>query len=366
MTLHAGGTLTGDVRRWSWAITGNYDRMVSRSTSETGVPLGALQASIDGGRRPDGGDRPVDRRAARPEPQPGGVRHDRGQGDRQRPRRPPARGRGDADPSPPDYARIDSDARTNLSLATDAVGRTMRGVISTPMCRSPRRARVRWVSWARCSSARWRGVAVSDFGRLSTSNLAELTPFRAVQLNASVNVAQTAPAVTQLVAPVVATPNVPFFDYVTGRSTLVTTIAGGNPDLAPEKRRVTTLGIAVQPIKDKDYPAERRLCRHADRQPGGLAGRATPGVPARLSDLFVRDTLGQLVSVDLRPVNLAYERERKLRLTVDAQVQLGKAPPPPPPPAPGTDAKAAPPPPSAQAAPLLWLSATTNYRLEAG
>ncbi len=26
-----------------------------------------------------------------------------------------------------DYARIDSDARTNLSLATDAVGRTMRG-----------------------------------------------------------------------------------------------------------------------------------------------------------------------------------------------------------------------------------------------
>ena len=35
-----GQILTGDVRRWSWAITGNYDRMVSRSTSEIGVPLG--------------------------------------------------------------------------------------------------------------------------------------------------------------------------------------------------------------------------------------------------------------------------------------------------------------------------------------
>ncbi len=77
-------------------------------------------------------------------------------------------------------------------------------------------------------------------------------------------------------------------------------------------------------------------------------GGATPAFQRAFPDLFVRDTLGQLVSVDLRPVNLAYERERKLRVTIDAQMTLGKAPPPPPPPAPGGDAaaaKAAPPPP---------------------
>ncbi|WP_433911384.1 TonB-dependent receptor domain-containing protein [Sphingomonas yabuuchiae] len=365
MALHAGGTLTGDVRRWSWAITGNYDRMVSRSTSETGVPLGALQASIDAGGDPMAAIDPVtaarrDLNRSRAVSDTIGVK---------------ATANGPVVRLPAgeamltvttDYARIDSDARTNLSLATDAVGRTMRGAsinANVPIA-SAREGSLGFLGEMQLSAMA--GVSqVSDFGRLSTSNLGlNWTPFRAVQLNASVNVAQTAPAVTQLVAPVVATPNVPFFDYVTGRSTLVTTIAGGNPDLAPEKRRVTTLGIAVQPIKDKDIRLSGDYVdTRIDNQAASLGG-ATPAFQRVFPDLFVRDTLGQLVSVDLRPVNLAYERERKLRLTVDAQVQLGKAPLAPPPPAPGADAKAAPPPPPPKPRPSLWLSATTNYRLE--
>lgn len=206
---------------------------------------------------------------------------------------------------------------------------------------------------------------VSDFGRLGTSNLGlNWTPFRPLQLNASVNVAQAAPAVTQLVAPVTATPNTPFFDYVTGRSTLVTTIFGGNPDLAPEKRRVTTLGIAVQPIKDKeirlglDY-----LDTRIDNQAASLGG-ATPAFQRAFPDLFTRDALGQLTRVDLRPVNLAFERERKLRLTVDLQTQLGRSPPPPAAQPAADAAKTLPPPRPRKQPPSLWLSATTNYRLE--
>ncbi|WP_294268410.1 TonB-dependent receptor [uncultured Sphingomonas sp.] len=365
MALHAGGTLTGDVRRWSWAITGNYDRMVSRSTSETGVPLGALQASIDAGGDPMAAIDPVtaarrDLNRSRAVSDTIGVK---------------ATANGPVVRLPAgeamltvttDYARIDSDARTNLSLATDSVGRTMRGAsinANVPIA-SAREGSLGFLGEMQLSAMA--GVSqVSDFGRLSTSNLGlNWTPFRAVQLNASVNVAQTAPAVTQLVAPVLATPNVPFFDYVTGQSTLVTTIAGGNPDLAPEKRRVTTLGIAVQPIKDKDIRLSGDYVdTRIDNQAASLGG-ATPAFQRAFPDLFVRDTLGQLVSVDLRPVNLAYERERKLRVTIDAQVMLGKAPPPPPPPAPGADAKAAPPPPPPKPRPSLWLSATTNYRLE--
>ena len=363
MALHAGGTLTGDVRRWSWAITGNYDRMVSRSNSETGVPLGALQASIDAGGDPMAAIDSVT--AARRE-----LNRSRAVSDTIGVK---ATANGPVVRLPAgeamltvttDYARIDSDARTNLSLATDAVGRTMRGAsinANVPIA-SAREGSLGFLGEMQLSAMA--GVSqVSDFGRLSTSNLGlNWTPFRAVQLNASVNVAQTAPAVTQLVAPVLATPNVPFFDYVTGQSTLVTTIAGGNPGLAPEKRRVTTLGIAVQPIKDKDIRLSTDYVdTRIDNQAASLGG-ATPAFQRAFPDLFVRDTLGQLVSVDLRPVNLAYERERKLRVTIDAQVMLGKAPPPPP--APGADAKAAPPPPPPKPRPSLWLSATTNYRLE--
>ncbi|HJO65791.1 MAG TPA: TonB-dependent receptor, partial [Sphingomonas sanguinis] len=257
MALHAGGTLTGDVRRWSWAITGNYDRIVSRSTSETGVPLGALQASIDAGGDPmaaiDAGGDPAtaarrDRNRSRAVSDTIGVK---------------ATANGPVARLPAgeamltvttDYSRIDSDAQTNLALATDGVGRTMRGAsvnANVPIA-SAREGSLSFLGEMQLSAMA--GVSqVSDFGRLSTSNLGlNWTPFRPVQLNASVNVAQTAPGVMQLVAPVLATPNTPFFDYVTGRSTLVTTISGGNPDLAPEKRRVTTLGIAVQPIKDKE------------------------------------------------------------------------------------------------------------------
>ena len=120
---------------------------------------------------------------------------------------------------------------------------------------------------------------------------------------------------TQLVAPVVATPNTPFFDYVTGRSTLVTTIFGGNPDLAPEKRRVTTLGIAVQPIKDKDIRLSTDYVdTRIDNQAASLGG-ATPAFQRAFPDLFARDALGALSGVDLRPVYPAFERERKRRLT---------------------------------------------------
>ena len=190
MALHAGGTLTGDVRRWSWAITGNYDRMVSRSTSETRVPLGALQASVDAGGDPMAAIDPVtvarrDLNRSRAVSDTIGVK---------------ATANGPVIRLPAgeamltvttDYSRIDSDARTNLSLATDAVGRTMRGAsvnANVPIA-SAREGSLGFLGELQLSAMA--GVSqVSDFGRLSTSNLGlNWTPVPRVQLNASVNVA---------------------------------------------------------------------------------------------------------------------------------------------------------------------------------
>ncbi len=111
-----------------------------------------------------------------------------------------------------DYSRIDSDARTNLALATDGVGRTLRGAsvnANVPIA-SAREGSLSFLGEMQLSAMA--GVSqVSDFGRLSTSNLGlNWTPFRPVQLNASVNVAQTAPGVTQLVAPCWRRPTRPF------------------------------------------------------------------------------------------------------------------------------------------------------------
>lgn len=365
MALHAGGTLLGDVRRWSWAVTGHYDRLVSRNSSETGVPLGALQAPIDAGGDPMA---PIDPAIAAQRL----VNRSRATSDTLGIKatangpivRLPA---GEAQLTvTTDYSRIDSQARSNLALADPGVGRTMRGasVNATIPIASAREGSLSFLGEMQLSGMA--GVSqVSDFGRLSTSNLGlTWSPVRPVQLNASVNVAQTAPAVTQLVAPVLTTPNTPFFDYVTGRSTLVTTIMGGNPDLAPERRRTTTLGIALQPIRDKDIRLSvDYLDTRIDNQAASLGG-ATPAFQRVFPDLFRRDALGQLISVDLRPVNLAFERERKLRMTVDLQATLGKAPPPPAAPLAPDAAKTAPPPRPPKPRLQMRMSATTNYRLE--
>ncbi|MDQ1228636.1 iron complex outermembrane receptor protein [Sphingomonas sp. SORGH_AS 879] len=288
MALHAGGSLTGTVRRWSWAVTGNYDRLASRSNSETGVPLNALQAAIDAGGDPMAAIDPATaalrtRNRSRAASDTLGIK---------------ATADGPVVHLPAgdalltvttDYARIDSRATTSLALPDDGVGRTTRGAsvnASLPLA-SAREGSLGFLGELQLDGMA--GVSqVSDFGRLSNSNIGlNWTPFRPVQFSASVNIAQAAPAMTQLVAPVLATPNIPFFDFVTGRSTLVTTIMGGNPDLAPEKRRVTTLGIAVQPVRDKeirfglDY-----LDTRIDNQAASLGG-ATPAFQRVFPDLFV-------------------------------------------------------------------------------
>ena len=93
-------------------------------------------------------------------------------------------------------------------------------------------------------------------------------------------------------------------------------------------------------------------------------GGATPAFQRVFPDLFRRDALGQLINVDLRPVNLAFERERKLRMTVDLQATLGKAPPPPAAPLAPDAARTAPPPRPPKPRLQMRMSATTNYRLE--
>ena len=49
------------------------------------------------------------------------------------------------------------------------------------------------------------------------------------------------------------TPDVPFFDFVRGQSAFVTTISGGKPALDAERRRITTAGIGLTPIKQANW-----------------------------------------------------------------------------------------------------------------
>jgi hypothetical protein len=154
-------------------------------------------------------------------------------------------------------------------------------------------------------------------------------------------------------------PNVPYFDFVTGDSALVTVLAGGNAALAPERRRISTVGASWKPIKAKelrlnlDY-VETRI----EGQTSYLSG-ATPALQAAFPDRFGRDAAGRLLAVDLRPVNLTREVERKVQGKVSLWTQIGPQPQSPANP-PAKDAPAPSPPPR----PMLYGFATVTARID--
>nr|WP_243845844.1 TonB-dependent receptor [Sphingomonas aerolata] len=365
LTLHGSGMVQGSIRRWGWNVTTSYDRVQGVARSERGVPIDDLQAAIDAGGDP----------LARVSPEAAALRL----ADRSRTVtgtlltkavangplvRLPA---GDAQITlSGDYARSSSSGSlpglrdTTLDLTRTTGGASVNADLPIASANQDVLAFL-----GQLSANGMIGVSdVSDYGRLLSSNYGlTWSPVRPVQLIASVNAAQTPPAIALLTNPTVTTPNTPFFDFTTGTSVLVTTIAGGNPGLDPERRRLVTLGVAVSPIKARDLRLTLNyLQTRIDNQTATL-GSATQAFQTAFAGAFQRDATGQLVSADLRPVNIARERETKMQATISLSTPIGRAPAPLTPPV-GIAAKDVPPPAPPRPRPHLNMSMTTTWRLD--
>lgn len=364
LNLHAAGTLQGGVDRWQWSLTTSYDRIRATARSEQGVPLDALQAAIDAGGDPLQPLSPAlaaGRLTVRSRTVTGTLLAK-------------ATANGPALRLPAgeaqitvaaDYARARSDAQLlGQTDATPDLARTTRGAsvhADVPIASAERDV---LGFLGRLAANGTIGTSeVSGFGRLvSASYGLTWTPAPALQFTAAFNDARTAPEIGMLTNPVITTANVPFFDFTTGSTALVTLVGGGNAALAPERRRTTTLGVMLRPIKDKElrFNVDYLDTRISD-QAAYLQG-LTPAFQQAFPGLFVRDPAGALVRVDLRPVNLAEEHERKLRFGVNLFTQLGRAPAPVVP-AKGADPAAGPPPAPPKPRPTLFAAITTNWRL---
>ena len=363
LTLHGGATLQGSLRRWLWSVTGSYDRNRTSATVDLGVDTGVAQAAIDAGADPF---QPFDATWLR-------------QRDVSRSRTLTRTASAKANVTGPLLALPAGDARVTLTAdaaRTSSAGRST--VAATPSVR--RATESANVAFELPLTSAERGIlsslgtltanagigiaAVSDYGRLASRNLGLIwSPRKRVQITASTSVSRTAPDIALLTQPVVAVPNAPFFDFLTGTSLLVTVIAGGNPALGPERRQIDTAGIGWQPFRGKelrfnfDY-VETTINGQVSYLVGG-----TDALQSAFPDRFERDAAGRLVLVDVRPVNLARERERKLQARVSLWTMLGKAPPEPPKDAP-PPAKDAPPPPPPKPRPSLYSFVTATARVD--
>lgn len=159
---------------------------------------------------------------------------------------------------------------------------------------------------------------LSDFGTLTTLGAgANWSPVDRLNFLASWTREEGAPTIEQLGDPVLETPGARIFDFTTGETVLATAITGGNPALEADRRNVFKLGANWQPLANTDLRFRADFVHSKTDRPISSIYGPTPALEAAFPDRFVRDASGQLVSVDLRPINFGSGTRDTLRIGLD-------------------------------------------------
>ncbi len=305
---HLGLALNGQKERWRWSLTGAYD--IARSTTETDRESDALTAFTDRARtltrsgnldlvlngplvtlpagqanatvRLGADTRDLDSRARR-----GGVE------------------------SASDLGRDRANAAVNVDL---------------PIAR---RNSVRSALGNLTLNANAEIERLSDFGTLTTLGAGFFwSPVERLSLLSSWTREEGSPTLQQLGNPVLATPNSRVFDFVTGRTVLTEAITGGNRALAADRRNVWKLGATWQPVEEIDLNLRADYVRTRVRNPISSFPGVTEAIEAAFPERFERDPGGNLIRVDLRPVNFDRSARDELRWGFNYTKPLTSARPP--------------------------------------
>ena len=158
---------------------------------------------------------------------------------------------------------------------------------------------------------------LTDFGTLTKFGAGlNWTPVERLSFIASWTREEGAPSINQLGDPVLDTPGSRIFDFTTGKTVLVDATTGGNPNLAADRRSVVKLSGNWQPFKNTDLRLRADYAHEIIHRPiSGIS--VTPQVEAAFPDRFVRDASGQLVSVNLTPINFDRSQRDQLRVGFD-------------------------------------------------
>jgi iron complex outermembrane recepter protein len=158
---------------------------------------------------------------------------------------------------------------------------------------------------------------LSDFGTLTTIGAgANFSPIDRLNFITSWTREEGPPTINQLGDPVLETPGSRIFDFTTGQTALVNAIIGGNPNLQSNLRHVVKLSTNWQPFEKTDLRLRADYVHQTtDRPISNIT--VTQAVQAAFPERFVRNGAGQLISVDLRPVNFDSARRDTLRVGFD-------------------------------------------------
>ncbi|GAA0620468.1 TonB-dependent receptor plug domain-containing protein [Brevundimonas kwangchunensis] len=184
---------------------------------------------------------------------------------------------------------------------------------------------------------------LSDFGGLNTFGLGvNWSPIEQLSFLVNYTDEQGAPSIGQLNDPIITTPNTPVFDFRTGQTVLVNQITGGNPDLNADNRTVLRTGVTLRPFSERDFSVMSTWTYSRTDDYLASFPAITEQLEAALPGRFVRDTDGNLLSVDSRPLNFQKYERQDLRTGINYSQAFG-TPTPQSTPLPGQPGSARPP-----------------------
>jgi hypothetical protein len=169
---------------------------------------------------------------------------------------------------------------------------------------------------------------LSDFGTLTSLGAGlNWSPVSRLNLLTSWTREEGAPSLQQLGDPQIETPGVPFFDFTRNETAFVTTVSGGNPDLDADRRNVFKIGGNWQPFDKTDLRLRAEFVHQTIDRPQASFPAATEALEAAFPDRFERDEDGNLVRVDLTPVNFEKSRKDTIRWGFNLTKPLKSKPP---------------------------------------
>ena len=325
ITSHLGTTLSGNSGQWRWSLIGAYDRIDSRTLTDGSYDASGFQARLNANDPTANPNGPLNL------PRLGGNRatsHSQDVGL-------------DAQANGTLFRLPAGDVATSIALGGDLIdfssrstraGVTQTGVVSRDSGSGRINVDLPITSKAQgvlggigtlSLNANAALEQLSDFGSLTTIGYgANWAPVEAVRVIASVTDQDGAPSPQQLGNPVVVTPNVRLFDYVTGNTATVTTVGGGNPGLRGFNTHTAKLGLTIRPSKERDLTLiANYVSAHVDN-PVASFPAATSAIAAAFPGRFTRDATGQLTRVDARPINFARTERSELRYGFNLSLPL--------------------------------------------
>lgn len=309
-SAHIGIALNGDKGKWRWSLTSNGDvsQSLTRSDRETGSRRNRSESfttSADVDLMANGPVFALPAGDANLTVRVGGNRLNL---DSER--------RSDTDFSSSDLGRTRGSASANIDLPISRRNRDFNALGNLTL------------------NANAEVEQLSDFGTLTTLGAGlNWSPVDRLNFIASWTREEGAPTIQQLGDPFLETPETRVFDFRRGETALVTSITGGNDELLADKRNVFKLGGNWKPMEKTDlrFRAEYVHTR-IDRPIASFPG-ISEALEAAFPDRFERadplpgETVGQLISVDFRPVNYDQARRDTFRWGFDFTKPLTSARP---------------------------------------